>query len=161
EEAALFIDGIAFGQAVERNLCLPFQMQRIRSIEYLKRFRRVRATARCRSSCDPEFLRCCDVDYAVASHAIRRNRHTIPAPKCLCIDYANSPVAAIADVNHAVTNGGRGWANHYFPSASLNFASSKSCDLRHGICLFIDHVYAPCITCRHPQFSSRPIIREI
>ena len=162
KKSASIIDGIAFAQTIQRNFRFPFQMTRIGSVENLESFCRFSIAARNRSRCDPNFFRCRYVKHAVRCDAVvRRNWHTFTATQAALVDPTKCRVAAIADVNNTGADTGCGWAERDFASASLNFASLKSGDLRHRVRFFIDHHHAPEIAGWHPHFSGRRVVSEI
>src|SRR5437667_2863071 len=162
KKSASIIDGIAFAQTIQLNFRFPFQMTRIGSVENLENLSRLSIAARNRSCCDPNLFRCRYVKHTVRCDAvIRRNWHTFAATQVALVDPTKRRVAAIADVNSAVADTGCGWAECDFASASLNFASLKSRDLRYCVRFFIDHHHAPEIAGWHPYFSSRRVVSEI
>src|SRR5262249_5746848 len=121
-----------------------------------------RAVARFNPERYPDLARGCNVENSIRRHsAVRRNRHTCTEPKRFPINGANRSIPAVADVNHAIANGRRGWSDYYFATAPLDFASLQSSHLRHSIRRLIDYIHTPSIARGHPQFSCRAIVREV
>src|SRR5438477_6232366 len=162
KKSASIIDGIAFAQTIQRNFRFPFRMTRIGSVENLESFCRLSIAAGDRSRCDPNFLGRGYIKHTVRRNAlIARSRHTFPAIQTALVDPTKRRVAAIADVNNAVADTGCSWAERDFASASLNFASLESRDLRHCVRFFIDHYHASEIAGWHPHFSRPRIVSKI
>src|SRR5947208_4773869 len=137
-------------------------MTRIGSVENLESFCGFSIAARNRSRCDPNFFGCRYVKHAVRRDAvIARSRHTFASIQAALVDPTKRRVAAIADVDNAVADTGCGWAEGDFASASLNFASLKSRDLRYCVRFFIDHHHAPEIAGWHPNFSGHSIVSQV
>src|SRR5438067_10751545 len=137
-------------------------MTRIGSVHNLQSLSRSSIAARNRSRCDPNFFGCRYVKHTVRRDAvIARSRHTFASIQAALVDPTKRRVAAIADVSNAVADTGCGWAERDFASASFNFASFESRDLRHCVRFFIDQHHAPEIAGWHPQFSGRRIVSEI
>src|SRR5919197_6296997 len=103
-------------------------MERVGGIKNFNSFGRVPAAARRRPICDPELLRCRNVDHTVGRHTSWRG-HTIAALAGLCLDNAKRSLPSIADVDHAVTDARGGWPNDYFAPASLDLAGFESAHL--------------------------------
>src|SRR5437879_4569711 len=134
----------------------------IGSVENLQNLSRLNIAARNRSRCDPNFFGRGYIKHTVRRDAvIARSRHTFPATQAALVDPTKRRIAAIADVNNAVADTGCSWAEHDFASASLNFASLESRDLRHCVRFFIDHRHAPEIAGWHPHFSGRRVVSEV
>src|SRR5215471_16978761 len=134
---------------------------RIGSVEDRERFG-CRVIARLNAKRDPHFARSWHVNDSVRRYsAILRDRHTFAALEGARVNDAKGRIAAVTNVNNTITNAGRGRPDGYLATTPLDFTGRKACYLRYSAGFGVDYIYTPGVTCRHPQFSSRSVVREI
>src|SRR6266567_1228270 len=77
------------------------------------------------------------------------------------VNHAKCRIAAIADINDAVTDADCRWPECDPSSAQLDLSCLKPSHLRNSVGCLIDYIHAPGIARRHPQFSYRAIVCKI